>query len=231
MGGIYERSGDFPDAGARWGRVADLCGIARADFLPSHRILWKMGDSLSAWRRLVFGGFPAIKQPEVAQGILDMGDRPGADLRARLLGAMLACELKNPPDDCKRRLEAVQAMAPREISSHILLEQMGAIPFERSLVLPNELLTGHEPTFNAITGTVDTGSIEEQGEVRTILVLAKGHYEMLLNAHATPLLEQWPIIRVELDGQEIGRTQVVHSDSHGIPFTFDVKAPNVFVLA
>ena len=227
---FYESRGDFPSAGERWGKVADLRGISRAEFLPGLRVLWKMGDSLSAWRRLVYAGFPAIKEPEIAQGILEMGDKPGADLRARLTGALLACELRNPPDDCKRRLESVQAVAPRELSSHELLERMGAVAYERALNLPLELLVGHEPRYNAVTATVDNGTIEEQGELRTIVVLGKGHYEMMLIAHGAMLLDQWPIVRVELDDQVIGHTQVNEKEDHSFPFTFNINADNVYVL-
>jgi hypothetical protein len=225
-----ERKGDLWNSFSHWQKVADLKSIPRADFPPALRVMWKAGDSMSVWRKLVYDGFPAIRKPEVTQGVLELGDRPGGDVRAKLAAALLACELQLKDDECKRRLEAVQNVVPNEVSSHILLEKYGVNSTGVTLVLPPDLLVGHEPSFHAVTGMTDSGSIEEQGETSSIVVLSKGHYEMLITAHGTPLKEEWPIIHIELNGQEIGRTQVVTSEDHPIPFTFDVNRADAYRL-
>ena len=225
-----ERKGDLWNSFGHWQKVADLKSIPRADFPPALRVMWKAGDSMSVWRKLVYDGFPAIRKPEVTQGVLELGDRPGGDVRARLAAALLACELPLADTDCKRRLEAVQTLVPNEISSRILLEKFG-LPFaDAMLVLPRDLLVGREPSFHAVTGMTDSGSIEEQGEASSVVFFSKGHYEMLLTARATPLKEEWPIIHIELNGQEIGRTQVVTSEDKPIPFTFDVNRADAYRL-
>ena len=227
-----ERTGDLWGSFSHWQRVADYKSIPRAEFPPALRVTWKAGDSMSVWRRLVYKGFAAIREPEVTQGVLELGDRPGTDLRAKLAAALLSCELQRPDAECKARLQAVQTLLPNELSSRMLLERFGAPPanFKTELLLPPELLVGREPSFHAVTGMTDTGTIEEQGEASSIVVLGEGHYEMLIAARATPLREEWPIIRVELNGQLIGRTQVVTTEDHPIPFAFEVNRSDAYTL-
>ena len=227
-----ERTGDFWSSFAHWQRVADYKSIPRSEFSPALRVVWKAGDSMSVWRRLVYKGFAAIREPEVTQGVLELGDRPGSDVRAKLAAALLSCELKQSDADCQRRLQAVQAVLPNELSSHMLLERYDGTKRDEkaTLLLPPDLLVGREPTFHAVTGMTDTGSIEEQGEASSIVVLNEGKYEMLINARAVPLREQWPIIRVELNGQLVGRTQVITSEEHPIPFTFEVNRTDAYTL-
>jgi hypothetical protein len=226
----YERIGDFPMAVDRWKRVARMESSPEADFVPLQRAMWKMGNSLSAWRKLVYGGFPAVTKSEIAQGILSLADRPDADVRARLAAALVAWELKLPQDECRKRLEAVQQVAPNEPSSHELLVRLGAKLPDAPLWLPPDLIVGREPSFHTVTGTVDNGGIEEQGELSSVIVLGEGHWELLLRARGAPLHEEWPIIRLELNGHEIGRTQVTRSEDHDVPFTFDVNRGNVYQL-
>jgi len=176
----------------------------------------------------VYSGFPAVTRPEVSQGILALGQHPNADVRAKLAAALVAWELKLPPDDCRKRLEDVQRVAPNEPSSYELLRRLGVTLPNAPLWFPPDLLVGHEPSFHTVTGTVDNGSIEEQGELSSVIVLGEGQWELLLKARGTPLHEEWPIIRLELNGHEIGRTQVTRSEIHDIPFTFDVNRSNVY---
>jgi hypothetical protein len=224
----YERIGDFPMAVDRWKRVARLDAVPEAQFVPIQRVMWKMGDSLSVWRKLVYSGFPALTRPEIAQGVLALGERPNADVRARLAAALVAWELKLPADDCRKRLEDVQRASPNEPSSHELLRRLNVKVPDGPLWLPPDLLVGKEPTFHTVTGTVDNGSIEEQGELSSLIVLGEGQWELLLKAHGSPLHEEWPLIRLELNGHEIGRTQVTQTEARDIPFTFVVNRSNVY---
>ena len=100
---------------------------------------------------------------------------------------------------------------------------MGTKLADAPLWLPAELIVGKKMTTNSLLG-----AIEELGEVDTLVVLDEGHWELALNARGTPLQEEWPIIRLEFNGQEIARTQVTHYDSRDVPFTFDVHRGDIY---
>lgn len=219
----YEQIGDLTNATSRWNQVADMQHIDRAAFLPAQRILFKMGDSLNAWRLLIYHGFPAINDPELAPGIKALGERPGSDVRAKLLMALLSWDQKDSFEERKRCLEQVQEIAPYEPTSYTLLRRMKIPLPEAELILPSELLVCSKATLQSVVGT-----IEELGELDTLMVMDRGHYELGLMARATPWREEWPIVSVQIDGYEIGRAQIDHPNEQEFTFTFDVNQPNIF---
>ena len=218
--------GEYELALGHWAQVAHLRGIDEDGFLPMRRVLCKKGDSVNAWWQLIFNGFPAINHPEIAPGIMALGELPQSDLRGKLLSALLAWDQNAPPDECRRRLEAVQRVLPNEVSSYNLLRRMGKAMPDAVLQLPIELIAGPRIGRN----------VEELGELDTLVVMDQGHWEMGLNAHATPLHEEWPIIRILFQApdedrskvHEIGRTQVNRAENYDVPFTFDVNRGNIY---
>ena len=71
------------DRGGEAAKIVVLhLGAAEAEFVPLQRVMWKMGDSLSAWRKLVYSGFPAVTRPEQAHAQLERLERefPSADV-------------------------------------------------------------------------------------------------------------------------------------------------------
>ena len=187
-----------------------------AEFAPLQRVQCAQGDSLPVWRRLLFEGFPAVVNPDLTPGLMRLGQIAG-DVRAKLLPALAAWELERPAAERRELLEAVQKVAPNEPTSANLLRRLGVkFPTEK-LWLPFELIVGKETTIGGLEGT-----IEELGEMRTLVFLNEGHWEMLLRASGTPLHEEWPIIRVEINGQVLGPTQVNKAQDYDVPFTFDV---------
>jgi hypothetical protein len=184
-----------------------------------------MGDSITAWRRLIYQGFPAIADSELAPGIKALGDTAGSDLRAKLLAALLSWEQHEPAEEIKRRLEEVRKLRANEPSACNLLRRLSTPVPDKDLYLPGELILGKSPTLQSALGT-----IEELGEVSTLVVLNEGHWEIGLKARATPMNEEWPIIRVELNGREIGRTQVNKPEEYEVPFTIDVNRGNIYLV-
>lgn len=220
---FYERKEQFESSLVHWRRIADERGQDPTEMLPIRRVLCKMGDSLTAWRRLIYQGFPSIADPEIAPGILALGDNPGGDLRGKLLAALLAWEQNAPEAERRRRLEEVRKVLPNEPTSNNLLKRMGVAVPDAPLWLPAELIAGKKLTTTSLLG-----SIEELGEVDTLVVLDEGHWELALNARGTPLHEEWPVIRLEFNGQVIARTQVTHDDNRDVPFTFDVHCGDIY---
>ena len=220
---FYEQKNLFWDARNCWNQVADMQHLDRAAFLPVLRVQCKLGDSATTWRRLVYQGFSAITEPELMPGIKALADMSN-DVRAKLLAALLAWRLDEPKEERQRRLEDVQRVAPNEPTSHALLARLGCIaPEAAELRLPAELLVGARATLHS-----ELGTLEELGEVQTLVVLDPGHWEMGLTARGTPLDEEWPIIRVEFNGQELGRTQVNRAKDYPVPFTFEVNQGNLY---
>lgn len=218
-----EQKNDFNGALNHWWRIAAIKGVESSEMMPVRRLLCKMGDSLSAWRRLIYNGFPAINDPELAPGIKALGDLQNGDVRARLISALLAWERKEPKEECLRRLKEVQRVSPNEPSSRNLLKRLGEPVPDSSMWLPAELIVGKKISMTSLAG-----AIQELREVDTIVVLEKGQWELGLNARATPLHEEWPIVRIELNGEVIGRTQVTRSTDREYPFTFDVLRGDIY---
>lgn len=218
-----ERTRDYEGALVHWRRIAEQQGVDPTEMLPIRRILCKMGDSLNAWRRLIYQGFSAITGPELAPGIRALGDNPASDLRARLLAALLAWEQREPPEELRLRLEAVRQALPNEPNACNLLKRLGADVPDTNLWLPADLIVGRRITTQSVLGAID-----ELGEVETLVVLNEGRWEVGVNARGTPLHEEWPIIRVEFNGKEIGRTQVNRAENHEAPFTVDVNRGNIY---
>jgi len=222
---FFESHGAFEQALSCWRVVADQRHLDYADFGPILRVQCKLGDSITAWRRLVFKGFAAISGPELIPGIKALADAPKcADPRAKLLAALLSWELQEPKEERKRRLDEVQRLVPNEPSSSTLLARLGSAE-KTPLWLPQDLLVAERPSFQSALGT-----LEEVGAVQTVVTLDPGHWEMELHAHGTPLHQEWPIIRVELNGYEIGRTQVNRAKDYAVPFTFEVKRGDLYLL-
>ncbi|HLX63297.1 MAG TPA: hypothetical protein VKX17_18645 [Planctomycetota bacterium] len=207
-----------------WENVAALRHADRNTFLPIQRVYCEMGDSLPPWRRLVYEGFPAIDNPEMAPGVERLG-ASAPDVRSRLLAALLAWNRQAPEAERRRLLEAVQKVAPGEPSSFNLLKRLKVPVADVPLWLPAPLIVGATPT----TGGAE-GAIEDLGEVSTIVCLNAGHWEMSLRAAGTPMHEIWPIVRVELNGVVIAATQVNKAAEHDVPFTFDVTRDDIFKL-
>lgn len=218
-----ERTGAFDSALDHWRRIAEQRGADPTEMLPVRRILCEMGDSLNSWRRLIYQGFPAITDPEIAPGVKALGDNPKGDLRAKLLAALLAWEQQEPPEELKRRLELVRKACPNEASACNLLNRLGSAVADTDLWLPHELIIGRRLSSASVLGT-----IEDLGEVDTVVVLNEGHWEVCLKARGTPLHEEWPIVRLELNGKVIGRTQVNRVEDHEVPFTLDVNHGNIY---
>ena len=226
------KNGEYELSLVHWRNVADQRGLDGFDFLPIRRVLCKEGDSLTAWRRLIFQGFPSINDPEIAPGIMAMGDLPNQkDARAALLAALLSWDQNATDAERRRRLELVQRIAPFEPSSYNLLKRMNAKLPEGPLWLPSDMIVGV-----GISETSLLGDIAELGEVDTLVVLDSGRWEMGVSARATPMHEEWPILRVEFyssDGgktlkHEVGRTQVTRPDNYEVPFTFNVNRGNIY---
>lgn len=220
---FYERTGGHWHALQRWYQVADMQQIDRATFAPIVRMQCRTGDSVTAWRKLVFEGLPAVSDPEIAPGINAMADTNGIDVRAKLLAALLAWEHNEPEVERRRRLEDVQKVVPGEPSSFTLLKRMGVEQPERDLWLPADLLVGDKATLFSVLG-----GIGELGETQTLCVLDKGRWEIALRARGVPLNEEWPIIRMEINGQVVGRTQVTRADEHDVPFVCEVNRGNMY---
>ncbi|MCY3019032.1 MAG: hypothetical protein NTW87_08390, partial [Planctomycetota bacterium] len=218
-----ERKGEYESALTHWRRIAAERGVDPTEMLPIRRVLCEMGDSLNAWRRLIYQGFPAITDPELAPGIKALADRPESDLRARLLAALLSWEQREPREEIIRRLEAVRKLQENEPSACALLERLGVAVPQTEFWLPGDLIVGRK--LSAQSGL---GAIEDLGEVDTVVVLSEGHWEMGVNARGTPLHEEWPVIGVELNGQMIARTQVNRAEDHEVPFTFAVNRGNIY---
>ncbi|MGD0089870.1 MAG: hypothetical protein ABSE73_08105 [Planctomycetota bacterium] len=218
-----ERTGNYASALEHWRRIAEQRGADLMELQPVRRIFCKMGDSLNSWRRLIYQGFPAVSDPEIAPGIKTLGDSPNGDLRARLLAALLSWEQNEPPEELKRRLERVRSACPDEVNACNLLKRLGTDVPDTALQLPGELIVGRTSSSESVLG-----AIEELGEVDTVVVLDKGHWEVALNAHGSPLHEEWPIVRLELNGQVIGRTQVNRAVDHEVPFTLEINRGNIY---
>jgi hypothetical protein len=254
-----ENAGDLQGALLHWRRIAELRGVNADEILAVRRILCKLGDSLNSWRRLIYEGFPAVTSPEIAPGILALGDSPKGDLRARLLAALVAWEQQvragrvaaPAREELRRRLELVRKNCLYEVSACNLLKRLGAaargVPAppkndqdNEPLWLSYELILGKEapprgfggansPASAAGAGSA-LGAIDELGELDTVVVLNEGHWEIGLSARGTPLHEEWPIVRLEINGKVIGRTQVNRAEEHEVPFTLDVHRGNIYHL-
>lgn len=220
---FYERKEQYETSLIHWRTVAEINGQEHTETLPIRRVLCKMGDSLTAWRRLIYQGFPAITDPEIAPGVRAFSDKPGSDLRGKLLAALLSWEEKEPDAERKRRLEEVRKLQPNEPTSNVLLKRMGVNVPDAPLWLPADLIVGKNISTSSLLG-----SIEDLGEVDTLVVLDEGNWELALNARATPLQEEWPLIRLEFNGQVIARTQVTHYDSRDVPVTFKVHRGDIY---
>jgi hypothetical protein len=219
----HERKGAFEPSLIHWRRIADAQGVDATQTLPVRRVLSRMGDSLNEWRHLLYQGFPAVGDPEVAPGIMALADSPAGDVRARVLAALLAWEQRQPEPEIKRRLALVRERCANEVNACNLLKRLGETVPDDNLWLPAELIVGTRLTSQSLTGSVD-----ELGEVDTLVVLNPGRWEMSVHARGTPLQEEWPILGVEFDGQEVGRSQVTRSDTHEVPFTFTVNRGNIY---
>lgn len=223
----FEAANNPRAAASHWEKVAIIRKVSAENFPPLQRVACASGDSLLAWRRLVFEGFGAIDTPEIAPGIQRLG-QVAQDVRGKLLAALLAWERHAPDAEKKQLLLDAQRISPGEPSSHNLLKRLNAEPPalpDGSLWLPPELLISPRPSPHAMNG-----SIEEIGEIGTLVFLDEGHWEMSLRAVGTPLHEEWPVVRVELGGQILGPTQVNKPIEHDVPFTFDVKRKDLFTL-
>ena len=62
----------------------------------------------------------------------------------------------------------------------------------------------------------------------TVVCLNEGHWEMSLRAAGTPLHEEWPVVRVEMNGKTLATTQINKAVEHDVPFTFDVTRDDIF---
>ncbi|HYG75321.1 MAG TPA: hypothetical protein VEK08_09995 [Planctomycetota bacterium] len=219
----YERKENFEQSLVHWRRIAEARGVAPETMLQIRRVLCKQGDSLTAWRRMIYFGFPAIRDPEIAPGIRQLGDKPNSDLRAKLLAAFLAWEENEPEAERRRRLEEVRKLLPNEPSACALLRRMGVQVPEGPMWLPGELIVGKKLTSRSLLGSID-----ELGEVDTVVVLDEGNWELALNARGTPLHQIWPIVRVELNGHLVSETQVTHAEDRDVPFTFKVHRGDIY---
>ncbi|MEI6231717.1 MAG: hypothetical protein WCT04_01590 [Planctomycetota bacterium] len=218
----YEKMNNPVSALAHWENVVTLTKADKNSFPPIRRVRCAMGDSVPPWRLLVFEGIPAIANPDMAPGVMRLVDT-APDVRAKLLGALLAWDQQAPDDERRKRLEAVQAVAPGEPTSLSLLKRMNVPTKDVPLWLPADLIIGTVPTYQSALGT-----IEELGEACTIVCLNAGRWEMSLNASGTPLHEEWPVVRVELNGKPLAATQVNKALPYDVPFTFDVTHNTIF---
>ncbi len=221
----YEQKSDLQNALKHWENVARLQGLAAPfdTFAPVQRVKCSMGDSLPAWRRLVFEGFKTIADPEIAPGIMKMGET-APDVRAKLLAALLAWNNDAPEAERRKWLDAVQAVSPGEPSSLNLLKRLGGPVKDVPMSLSPELLVGKIP-YQSVEKT-----LEESGEAGTVVCLNPGHWELCLRAAGTPLHEEWPIVRVELNGTVLATTQVNKAVEYDVPFTFDVTRNDIYKL-
>ena len=219
-----ERMNQPQNALGHWQFVANLLKVDQLTFPPIRRVRCSMGDSLPPWRMLVYEGFPSISTPELAPGIMRLAEAT-SDVRSKLLAALLAWEKNAPEAERRKLLEAVQAVSPGEPSSLNLLKRLGKPIKEVPMWLPKELIVATVPTYASAQGT-----IEETGEVCSVVCLNAGHWEMSLRAQGTPLHEEWPIVRVEMNGLPLATTQVNKSVEHDVPFTFDVTRNDIFKL-
>ncbi len=223
----YERINNPGAAQKHWQQVAWLLNVSGEQFLPLQRVQCAQGDSLLAWRRLVFEGFDAIDKPELLPGIKRLGE-VSTDVRGKLLAALVAWERNEPDSERKKLLLDAQRLSPGEPTSFNLLKRLGETPpapKDNTLWLPPALLLGPRPSPGSIDGLID-----ELGEIGTLVYLEEGHWEMSLRAAGTPLNEEWPVVRVELGGQILGPTQVNKAMEHDVPFSFDVRTRDLFTL-
>jgi len=218
----HEERAEYDSALFYLRELAGQRGIDPTELVAVHRIYCKQGESENSWKRMVLQGFPAISDPELVPGIYALGDNPKSGLRPRLLAALLAFELGEPKVELIRRLEAVQTVAPTEPSSRSLLNRLGVKTEGGPMRLPNELLVARK-RFHVFDGVMD-----DVGAAETIAVLDKGTWELGVVARATPLHEEWPIIRLELNGQVVTRSQVTKTEFHEVPFTFVVNRTNLY---
>jgi hypothetical protein len=219
---FFERKNLPVEALQRWQQIADMQGLDRDTYPPIIRMQCRLGDSVMAWRRLVYGGFDAVTHPEILPGI-DSLSQTANDVRAKLLAALVAWEQHAPDEEKQRRLEEVQKVAPKEPTSYTLLQRMGQRLPDTALWLPEGLLVGKKPSLYSVLG-----GIGELGEVESLVVLDKGQWEIAVTARGVPLREIWPIIRVELNGHEIGRSQVTRSEDREVPFVCEINRSNIY---
>ncbi|HEY3320231.1 MAG TPA: hypothetical protein VGP72_07185 [Planctomycetota bacterium] len=218
-----ERKGNFEGALSHWRRIGEIFGTNTNDIPAVRRILCKAGDSLLPWRRLIYEGFPALADPEIAPGIRAMGERPDSDVRAKLLSALLAWQQNEPEAERRRRLEEVRKACLDEVTAVNLLRRMDVKVPLQSLRLGPELIVGKTGSRQS-----SLGAIEDFGEVDTLVVLNAGRWEVGLNLRATPLREEWPIIRVEFNGQVVMRTQATNYREKEVPFTVNVNRGDMY---
>jgi hypothetical protein len=225
---FYEKNNLPGEALQRWQQIAAIRGIDSNTFPPVLRMKCRLGDSIAVWQRAVFEGFDEVDYTDILPGIEGLADTSG-DIRANLLAALLAWKRHTKHEateaECRKRLEDVQRVAPHEPTSYNLLRRMGVSLPPAVLWLPDSLIVGRSKA-GRYAGHSD---IAELGVVETLVLLDQGQWEIGLKGSAVPLNGIWPIIRVELNGHEIGRTQVTRTEEHEmLPFVCEVNRGTLY---
>jgi hypothetical protein len=223
FGALRELQNDMSGAMHHWNQVAQLQGVEFASHPAARRILVRNGDSLLGWRQLVQQGFSAVLNDETVDSQLALGDKPDSDARASLLAALLAWEKNEGEAERRARLERLIAKRPNDVTGNTLLNVLGRPLPKEPLWAGADLIVGEKASRGSVNGT-----IEDLGRVETIVFLTEGQWECRVRARGTPLNEEWPILRVEIDGVEALRARVDKAEFIDLPFTFTVKNRNLF---
>jgi hypothetical protein len=223
---MYEQRKQYESAFQHWRQMTSLLGVDFEKYPAVRSLYVALGDSLHGWRQLLYKGFQSVMNDELLRGYMALGERPDADVRGRLLCALIAWERGDDEAARRKRLETVLAARPNDVTAACLLSTLGkpATPLPTTpLFLGPELIVGKEWTEHAVSG-----SILDLGSVQSVVFLTEGRWECRVQARGTPLNEEWPVLRVDIDGEEALRTRVDRAATMDLPFAFDVKRAGLY---
>lgn len=206
-----------------WRQVSDLTGAEFSEYPAVRRILVQQGDSLLGWRQLVQQGFSSVMNDDLIPGFMVLGERPDADVRSTLMAALIRWEHGDAEKERRASLERVLARRANEVSANTLMNVLGRPLPKEPLWLGDDLIVGARSSHHSLNG-----AIQDLGSVDSLVFLTEGRWECRVQARGTPLNEEWPILRVEINGVEALRARVDKAESIQLPFTFDTKTRNLY---
>lgn len=206
-----------------WRQVSDLTGAEFSEHPAVRRILVQQGDSLLGWRQLVQQGFSSVMNDDLIPGFMVLGERPDADVRGTLTAALIRWEHGDAEKERRASLEKVIARRANDVSANTLLNVLGRPLPKEPLWLGEDLIVGTRSSHHSVNG-----AIQDLGTVDSLVFLTEGRWECRVQARGTPLNEEWPILRVEINGVEALRARVDKAESMQLPFAFDIKTRNLY---
>lgn len=223
FGMLHEQQARWESAIHHWRLVAEMTGVSFLEHPAVRRILVSQGDSLLGWKQLVRQGFSSMMSDELIPGFMKLGERPDADVRGTLLAALIRWEHNDPEKDRRESLERVLTKRANDVSANNLLSVLGRPLPKEPLWLGEDLLVATKPV-----PFLDSGALHDLGSADSLVFLTEGRWECRVQARGTPLDEEWPMLRVEINGVEALNARVNKSESMQLPFTFENKARNLY---